>query len=264
MAIHPTAIIEDGARFGNNVEIGAYSYIGASVSIGDNCRIAHHVSIIGKTRIGADTEISSFSSLGAKPVIYNAQDNGALIIGARNHIAEHVTLCPGQYSDNMMTVIGDDNLFLPQTHIGHDCIIGNHTVFSTGVVVAGHVEVSDYAIISGLSAIHQFCRIGEHAFIGGGSILVEDVIPYGIVEGNRASLRGLNITGLKRRDFSKDTIMALRKVYKFIFEPRTDDGQNFQLRIQSAANMFPDDEHIKRLISFLQKEGRGFCIQKKK
>ncbi len=260
--IHPTAIIEDGAKIGQNVKIGPYCHIGAHVSLDDNVELSAHVSVMGHTQIGRATKVSPFASLGHMPVLHRQSDDpGKLEIGERNLIAEHVTICPGQMTDSKLTKIGNDNFFLPQTHVGHDSLIGNHVTFSTGAIIAGHVAVEDYVILSGMVAVHQFCRLGAYSFIGGGSIVVQDVIPFGIVEGNRACLRGLNIVGLQRNGFRKAAIHDIRRAYKYIFD--MDEG-TFKERVAIVHTRFSDSPDVLRLITFLQAESRGVCLPPKK
>lgn len=217
--IHPTAIIDGKARLGEDIVIGPYCVIGPDVQLGDRCRLHSHVVLDGHTMIGEDCEIFSFAALGHAPQhLKYAGEPTRLIIGNRNIIREHVTMHTGTQMGHFQTVIGDDGLFLAGSHVAHDCIVGNHVIMANGVGIAGHVELGDHVYMGGYSAVHQFVRIGKHAVIGGVTAVVEDVIPYGSVTGERGRLHGLNIVGLKRRGFSRQDISQLRSLYKFLFE----------------------------------------------
>ena len=228
--IHPTAVIDAKAQLGKGVHVGAYSVIGADVMIGDNTKIASHVVISGPTEIGPDCDIHSFTILGDTPqhTKYAGEDT-KLIIGARNIIREHVTMHRGTVLDEGVTQIGSDSFFMVGTHVAHDCVIGDHAILANGVGLAGHVKAGDHVYFGGYCAIHPFVKIGSQAIIGAKSTVVEDVIPYGAVVGEHASLQGLNVIGLKRRGFSKSEVQDLRKGYKILFE---DAEGVFQTRLE--------------------------------
>ncbi|MCH2037884.1 MAG: acyl-ACP--UDP-N-acetylglucosamine O-acyltransferase, partial [Rickettsiales bacterium] len=218
--IHPTAIIEDGAQIGQNVSIGAYSIVEKNVKLGDNVSLSHHVIITGNTTIGNNCQVYPFTSIGTPPQDLKYKgENSTITIGDNNIFREHVTVNPGTEGGIMKTTIGNNCLFMVGSHVAHDCIVGDNVILANNATLAGHVEVGDFAIIGGLSAIRQFVRIGSHAMIGGMSGIESDVIPYGQAVGERASLTGLNLIGLKRRGFSRDDIHSLRSAYRLMFSP---------------------------------------------
>jgi len=216
--IHATAIVDPAARIGANVSIGAYSVIGAGVEIGDGTTIGPHVVIEGTTRIGRDNRIFQFASIGAIPQDkkFGGEDS-QLIIGDRNVIREFVTLNRGTAEGGGATRIGSDNWIMAYAHVAHDCTVGNHTVFSNNATLAGHVTVGDYAILSGFAGIHQFCRIGAHAFIGMGCLVNGDVPPFVMVAADYGRPRGINSEGLKRRGFDADRIAAIKRAYRTLY-----------------------------------------------
>jgi len=216
--IHATAIVDPAARIGANVSIGAYSVIGAGVEIGDGTTIGPHVVIEGTTRIGRDNRIFQFASIGAIPQDkkFGGEDS-QLIIGDRNVIREFVTLNRGTAEGGGATRIGNDNWIMAYAHVAHDCTVGNHTVFSNNATLAGHVTVGDYAILSGFAGIHQFCRIGAHAFIGMGCLVNGDVPPFVMVAADYGRPRGINSEGLKRRGFDADRIAAIKRAYRTLY-----------------------------------------------
>ncbi len=217
-SVHPTAVIGEGATIGADVQIGPYCVVGAQVTLGDNVRLVSHVVVDGVTTIGEGTVVYPFASLGSPPQDKKFKgEQGQLVIGKNNSIREHVTMNPGTAGGGLVTKVGDNNMFLASSHVAHDCHIGNNVILVNNATLAGHVHVGDGAIIGGLSAVHQFVRIGEYAFIGGMSGVEKDVIPYGTVKGERASLDGLNLVGLKRRNVERERIHALRHVFKELF-----------------------------------------------
>jgi UDP-N-acetylglucosamine acyltransferase len=218
VSIHATAIVDPTARLGDGVVIGPYCVVGAQVELGDRVRLMSHVVVEGRTRIGEGTEIYPFASIGHRPqdLKYHGEAS-ELIVGARNQIRESVTMNPGTEGGGMLTTVGDDNLFMVGSHVAHDCHIGSHVIFANNATVGGHVFVGDYAILGGLSAVRQFVRVGAHAMIGGMSGVENDVIPYGLVMGERAHLAGLNLVGLERRGFDKDEVRDLRSAYRSLF-----------------------------------------------
>ena len=260
--IHETAIIEDGASIGNNVSIGPYSIVGSDVTLCNGVELLSHVVIWGNTEIGENTQVFPFTSLGYQPqdMKYKGEDS-QLIIGKNNIIREHVTMNPGTEGGGLTTQIGDNCLFMVGSHVAHDCKINNNVVLVNNATLAGHVTIEEWAIIGGLSAIHQFVRIGKHAMIGGKTGVAEDVIPYGSVIGNRARLSGLNIVGLKRRGFSREDIHNLRKAYRLIF---AEEG-TLSERIQDVADLFPKTEAVHDIIDFITADSsRSICQPKLK
>jgi UDP-N-acetylglucosamine acyltransferase len=263
--IHPTAIIEEGAQLGKNVVIGPFSMVGKDVILEDDVILMSHVVVTGRTSIGKQTKIFPFASIGHQPqdLKYHGEPS-RLTIGERNIIREYVTMQPGTEGGGMITSIGDDCLFMVGSHVAHDCRIGNHVILANNATLAGHVIIDDYAIIGGLSAIHQFVRIGAHAIIGGMSGVENDVIPYGLVKGDRAKLSGLNLIGLKRRGFSATTIQGLREAYRMVFETLEITGQTLSDRAAEAAKKFANSDEVMHLIDFIRAEPqRHFCLPKR-
>ena len=251
--IHPTAIIENGARIGENVTIGPYSVIGSQVLLGDNVRLHSHVVLDGITSVGANTEIFPFASIGSRTQDKKYEGEPAeLIVGKNNVIREHVTMNPGTKGGGMKTIVGDNGLFMVATHVAHDCIIGNNVIMANNATLGGHVHVGDYAVIGGLAAVHQFVRIGAYAVIGGMSGVENDVIPFGRVKGERAFLAGLNLVGLERQGFSKDDIKTLQRAFNRLFG---DDG-TFDQRIETVASEFSNEELVMNLIKFAREKTR--------
>jgi len=256
-AIHPTAIVEPGARLGNDVTIGPYSCIGAGVELGDGVSISAHVVVGGHTTIGPRTRIFPFASIGLPPqdLKYHGEAS-TLTIGADNTIREHVTMNPGTEGGGMLTSVGDRCLFMVGAHVAHDCKVGNGVIMANNATLAGHVEIGDHAVLGGLSAVHQFVRIGQHAMIGGMSGVEHDVIPYGSVMGDRARLAGLNVVGLKRRNFSRDEIHALRSAYRMIFAAEGTMAE----RIEDAAEMFKNTPAVMDIVAFIRADSsRAIC-----
>lgn len=260
--IHKSAIIESGAKIGKNVEIGAFSLIGANVEIGEGTIIKSHVVIEGFTKIGKNNVIFPFAVIGQNPqdLKFNGEKS-EIIIGDNNKIREHVTIHPGTKDDNLITKIGSNCLFMVGSHIAHDCIVGNNVILANNATLAGHVKVGDFAIIGGLSAVHQFVRIGNNAMIGGMSGVEHDVIPYAIVVGERASLAGLNLVGLKRRNFERDEIHALRAFYKELFEEESE--LSFTHKVTELKNKYSGKELIQNVIEFMQLESSRAILQPK-
>ena len=255
--IHPTAIIADGAKIGENVSIGPYSMVGSDVELDDGVELISHVVVTGHTSIGANTRIFPFASIGHQPQDLKYQgEASSLTIGCNNVIREYVTMNPGTEGGGMATRIGNNCLFMVAAHVAHDCQIADNVILVNNATLAGHVSIEDWAIIGGLSAVHQFVRIGKHSMIGGKTGVAEDVIPYGSVIGNRARLSGLNIIGLKRRDFSREDIQNLRKAYRLIF---AEEG-TFAERILDVAELFPDNEPVQDIINFINADSsRAIC-----
>ncbi len=258
--IHPTAIVSQAAQIADNVEIGPYSIIGDDVKIGEGTIIKSHVVIEGDTTIGKNNVIFPFASIGMVPQDLKFKGEKAkLVIGDNNKIREHVTIHLGTEDGAMITTIGNNCLFMVGSHVAHDCIIGNHVILANNATLAGHVEVGDHVIIGGLSAVHQFARIGKGAMIGGMSGVENDVIPNGLVIGERASLAGLNIVGMKRRGIAREDIHALRNFFKQVFAK---NDSNFSTRVEDAAKSFPS-QTVQDVAAFVKSEtARAFCKPK--
>lgn len=260
--IHPTAIIEQGAQIGVGCNIGPYCLVGPHVKLGDNCVLKGHVVIDGRTTIGEGTIIYPFASIGAAPqdLKYKGEPS-ELIIGKNNTIREHATMNPGTKDGAMKTVVGDNGLFMMSTHVAHDCVIGNNVIMANNATLGGHVVVGDRVLIGGLAAVHQFVRIGSYAVIGGMSGVESDVIPFGRVKGERASLAGLNLIGLERGGFNKDQIRDIQRAFKAIF-----DGEgNLDQRLDKVAQENDNNDLIAQIIDFARhREKFGLCQPDKK
>jgi len=256
--ISPLAIIEDGATIGENVEIGPYCIISSQASIGDETVIDANSMIYGKTTIGKNNHIFSHAVIGSIPqdLKFNGEDV-ELIIGDNNTIREFTLFNPGTKGGGGKTIVGNHNLFMGYVHLGHDVIIGNHCIFANAATLAGHVEVGDYAVVGGMTPIHQFVHIGDYAMIGGASALAQDVPPFCMAEGNRASLRGLNLTGL-RRNLQREDINELKSAYRELFEsgkPLKDTASEI---LESTKNHYVND-----LCDFVLKTKRGIAYDRK-
>lgn len=260
--IHPTAVIEEGAKLGQNVRIGAYCVIGPNVTLADNVELKSHVVVDGYTTIGEGTTVWPFASLGHQPQdLKFGGEKSELIIGKNNKIREHVTMNPGTQGGGLVTRIGDNNMFLAASHVAHDCQIGNNVILVNNATLAGHVHVGNGAIIGGLSAVHQFVRIGDYAFIGGMSGVEKDVIPYGTVKGERASLDGLNLVGLKRRNVERERIHALRHAFKELF--LASEGTLAE-RAQNLKPKYAQPEAAMLIEFVLSESDRAFCTPRSK
>lgn len=256
--ISPLAIIEDGAIIGKNVEIGPYCLISSQTIIGDGTVIDQNTSIYGKTTIGKNNHIYSHAVIGSVPQdLKFAGEDVELIIGDDNKIREFTLFNPGTKGGGGKTIIGSHNLFMGYVHIGHDVIIGNHCILANAATLAGHVEMGDYAVIGGMTPIHQFVHIGDYAMVAGASALAQDVPPFCMAEGNRANLRGLNLTGL-RRNLKREEIDELKVAYKDLFE----SGKPLK---DMASELLENTEnhHVHNLCNFILKTKRGIPYERK-
>ena len=258
--IHRMAVVEDGAVVGRNCKIGAYSVVGADVVLGECVELKSHVVVEGWTRVGDGTVIFPFASIGHIPQdLKFGGERTKLEIGKRNRIREHVTMNPGTDGGGGLTKIGDDGLFMMSVHVGHDCIVGNEVVLANNASLGGHCLIEDHVVMGALSGVHQFCRVGRGAMIGGLAAVVADVIPYGTVMGNRASLEGLNLVGLKRRGLEKDEINGLRTAFKQLFESNIALRERAEtLQLEYASNAL-----VQEVMTFILKEsGRRITVPK--
>lgn len=258
-SIHPTAIVEDGAKLGEGVSVGAFAYIGAEVTLGDGCQIHQRATITGRTELGANVEVFPGAVIGTPPQILNFKDDGTsrLIVGASTVIREHVTIHSGSPAHGGLTKVGANCLLMVDVHVAHDCIVGDKCVLANNVALGGHIVVEDQVWMGGLAAVHQFCRIGQHAFVGGGAIVVADVIPYGSVIGNHAHLAGLNIVGMKRRGFSRQSIHDLRAAYRMLFAK---EG-TFSERVKDAEETYGECAELMQIIDFIRaSKNRSLCL----
>ena len=254
------AIVSPSAQIGDNVEIGAYSIIGDEVKIGEGTIIKSHVVIDGDTIIGKNNTIFPFATIGLAPQDLKFKgEKSRVVIGDNNNIREHVTIHLGTQDGAMLTSIGSNCLFMVGVHIAHDCIVGNRVILANNATLAGHVELGDHVIIGGLSALHQFVRVGHGAMIGGMSGVEHDVIPYGMVMGERASLAGLNLVGMRRGGVAREDIHALRNFFKKLF---SQENSNFSKRVEELAKDFPS-KTVQDVAGFVKSESaRSFCQPK--
>jgi len=257
VTIHPTAQIEPGAQIGAGTIIGPYCVIGANVVIGERCRLIAHVHVTGHTSVGAETVIYPFASLGTPPQSVHYRGGPTrLVVGSKCEIRENVTMNTGTEEGGGVTTVGDRGLFMVGCHIGHDCHVGNHVVFANGVQLGGHCVVGDHVVMGGLAAVHQFAHIGPYAMVGGASGVRGDVIPFGLVHGNLATLHGINTIGMRRNNFSAETISAVRTAYRAIF---LGDG-TFAARVDAAEQKFGGNPEVARIIAFIRdRGGRPLC-----
>ncbi|CAB4242625.1 UDP-N-acetylglucosamine acetyltransferase [Methylacidimicrobium sp. AP8] len=251
--VHPTAILERGAVLGDGVEVGPYAFVGAEVRLGDGCILHHHASVTGKTEVGPGNEFFPFSSIGQKSqdLKYRGEPT-FLSIGAGNCFREFVTVNRAT-GEGGRTVIGSGNVFLAYVHIAHDCVIGSGCIFSNNATLAGHVQVADYVTIGGLTAVHQFCRLGAYSMLGGCTKVVQDVPPYCLVDGNPARLHSLNWVGLKRRGFAKEALESLRRAYRLLFEEGRNQSQGIEA-VERSGELTPE---VENLLAFLRSTERG-------
>ncbi|MGE0104798.1 MAG: acyl-ACP--UDP-N-acetylglucosamine O-acyltransferase [Blastocatellales bacterium] len=252
--IHPTAIIHSGARLGSGVSVGPYTLIGDKVVIHDEVEIAGHVVIEGPTEIGRETVVYPFASIGLAPqdLKYRGEDT-TLKVGERNVIREFVTFNRGTVGGGSVTEVGNDNLFMTQTHVAHDCRVGSHNIFANAASLAGHVTVSDNITIGAFVGIHQFCRIGSYAFIGGYTKIVKDAMPYARTDGSDARCYGANTIGLKRKGFSDEAIGAIQRAFRLLLASKLNTSQALE-RIKAELAGRPEVDY---LIEFIESSERG-------
>ena len=243
-----------GPHWGEGITVGPWCTIGPGATLGDGVRLISHVSVAGHTSIGPDTVVYPFASIGMPPQDLKYRGEASrLEIGAGNTIREHVTMNPGTEGGGMVTRVGDHGLFMAGAHVAHDCEVGDRVVFANNASIAGHVTVGDFAILGGLSTVHQFCRIGAHAIIGLNTAVVGDVIPFGSASGDRARMVGLNVVGLRRRDFSRSDIHALRTAYRLLF---AEEG-TLSERLEDVARMYADNAAVMEIVSFVGAESHA-------
>lgn len=261
MSVHPTAIIGKNVVLAANVSVGPYCVVDGEVKIGEGTVLHSHIAVSGRTTIGKGCQIFPFASLGHAPQDLKFKgEKSELLIGDNNMIREHVTMNPGTEGGGLLTSVGSHCLFMVGAHVAHDCTVGDHVILANNATLAGHVEVGEHAIIGGLSAIHQFVRIGKHAIVGGMSGVEHDVIPYGSVMGERANLAGLNLVGLKRRGFDRDTIHNLRNAYKLLFEEETG---TLAERAGQMQKEYGTIGAVMDIIGFMNDKGsRSLCVPK--
>lgn len=249
--IHETAIISPGAKIGKNVSVGPWTYIGPDVEIGDDCVIHSHVVVKGPSKIGKGNEFYQFSTIGEDtPDKKYEGEKTWLEMGDNNVVRENVTIHRGTVQDNGITKIGDNNLLMAYVHIAHDCVVGNNTIFANNASLAGHVHVGDWAILAGMVGIHQFCRLGAHCFIGLDTIVLKDVPPYVMAQGSTAEPKGINTEGLKRRGFTPEQILDIKRAYKELYRK----GNTLE---EAMAKLDQDKDHVAIMKSFIEGTNRG-------
>ncbi|MGI8467057.1 MAG: acyl-ACP--UDP-N-acetylglucosamine O-acyltransferase [Pyrinomonadaceae bacterium] len=252
--IHETAIVSPKAKIGDNCYIGAFSTVGDNVILGSGVRLESHVVVGGKTSIGDDTKIFPFVSIGLPPQdLKYADEPTAVEIGRRNHIREFVTVHRGTQGGGGLTKIGDDNLLMAQAHVAHDCQLENEIIMANAATLAGHVTISDRASIGAYSGVHQFCRIGREAFVGGYSVIVKDALPFAISQGNHAKCYGLNRVGMKRREYSKETIEKLHHAFHLLLSSKLNTTQ----AIEKIEAEIDGCEEVFYLVEFIKSSTRG-------
>lgn len=253
--VHATAVIDPKARLGAGVRIGAYSVIGPEVVLGDGVEVGSHVVVTGRTSIGARTKIFPFAAVGGEP-----QDRGfagestELVIGTDNVIREHVTIHVGTPRGGGCTRIGDDNLIMNGSHIGHDCRLGSHCIFAAFTGLAGHVVVEDHVVLGGYTGIHQYARVGESVMAAANAKVSKDCAPFSLIAGDRARLVGVNVVGLKRRGFPPETVRAIRQAFHVLFFSKL----RFETALARVREEAGDGPEVRRLVAFLEKSERGF------
>lgn len=253
--IHPQAIIDPSAKIADDVTIGPFTVIGANVEIDSGTTVASHVVINGPTKIGKDNRIFQFASVGEKPQDLKFNDDPTeLIVGDRNTIREYVTLHRGTPGGGNVTRIGNDNLFMASSHVAHDCILGNNIILANATALAGHVIVDDYVILGGYTTVHQFTRIGAHAFSGFSTAIDRDVLPFFTVAGNRARAVGINKEGLKRRGYSSESIRALQAAFKLLIKSTC----SHKVALEKVEELAKQDENVRKVMDFLDASERGW------
>jgi UDP-N-acetylglucosamine acyltransferase len=252
--IHETAIVAAGAHVGDGCHIGPFSIVGENVVLGNGVRLESHVVIEGDTKVGEQTRVFPFVSIGLAPQdLKYAGEPTATEIGKRNQIREFVTIHRGTAGGGGMTRIGDDNLFMAQAHVAHDCQIGSEVIMANAATLAGHVEIADRANVGAYSGVHQFCRVGYEAFVGGYSVVVKDAPPFAIIQGNHAKCYGLNRVGMKRRGYSKDTIEKLHRAYHLLLSAKLNTTQ----ALEKIKEEITGCEEVDMLVKFYETSTRG-------
>ena len=258
--IHPTALVAEGARLDPSVSVGPYAVIGANVTIGANTTIGAHCVIEGHTTLGQDNRVFQFASLGGAPQDKKyAGEPTRLVIGNRNTVREFCTFNTGTTQDDGVTRIGDDNWIMAYVHIAHDCVVGNQTILANNATLAGHVQIGDYAIIGGLTGLHQFTQVGAHVMAGFASHISQDVPPFMMVDGNPLAVRGLNLEGLRRRGFSPERITAIKQMHRLLYR------QGLTLDAARSAIAALPEQHpqaaadIAAMLDFLNTSARGIA-----
>jgi UDP-N-acetylglucosamine acyltransferase len=252
--IHPTAVVSDRARIGNNCFIGAYSIVGDEVELEDDVRLDSHCVIDGRTVVGEGTRVFPFVSIGLAPQDLKYRGEPSLTrIGRRNMIREFVTIHRGTEGGGMLTQTGDDCLLMAQVHIAHDCILGHGVIMANAATLAGHVIIENNANVGAYSGVHQFCRVGQEAYIGGYSVVVKDALPYALTVGNHARCYGLNTTGIKRRGHSRETIKSLHRAFHLLLSSKLNTSQ----AVEKIRDEIHGSPQVDTLVQFIETSRRG-------
>jgi len=255
--IHPTAVIEDGAELGADVQIGPFCTIGAGVRLGERCRLMSHVVLSGETTIGSGNRFFPFATVGVEPQDLKFKgERTRLEIGSGNTFRESCTVHVGTGGGGGVTRIGNDNFLMAYAHIAHDCQLGDGIIMANAATLAGHVTIMDRAMVGAFSGVHQFCRVGREAFVGGYSVITQDAMPYILTVGNRATSHGINTLGLKRRGVPAETLTALRNAYRAIFRSKLGRQEG----LAQARQEWGDVPHVDELIRFITESERGVVV----
>jgi len=252
--IHPSAVVSSRARIGRECHIGPYSIVGDEVVLGDGVRLESHCVVDGRTTIGAGTHVFPFVSIGLAPQDLKYKGEPAETrIGKRNHIREFVTIHRGSAGGGMLTQTGDDCLIMAQAHIAHDCKLGDEVIMANAATLAGHVTIEDRANVGAYSGVHQFCRVGREAYIGGYSVVVKDALPFALTVGNHARCFGLNTTGMKRRGYSREVIKSLHHAFRLLLSSKLNTSQ----ALEQIRELIPDCGEVAELVRFIETSQRG-------
>src|SRR6476620_5949191 len=252
--VHPRAVVSPRARIGDGCYLGPYSIIGDGVGLGDDGRLESHFGVEGRTSIGGGTRVFPFVSLGMAPqdLKYKGEPSETRI-GRRNHIREFVTVHRGTSGGGMLTQIGDDRLLMAQAHVAHDCIIGDGVIMANAATLAGHVIIENNANVGAYSGVHQFCRVGREAYVGGYSVVVKDALPFALTVGNHARCYGLNTTGMKRRGYSAAVIQSLHRAFHLLLSSKLNTSQT----LAKIAEEIKDSAEVERIVEFIESSRRG-------
>jgi len=252
--IHPSAVVSSRARIGRDCHIGPYSIVGDEVELGDGVRLESHCVVDGRTIIGAGTRVFPFVSIGLAPqdLKYKGEPSETRI-GKRNNIREFVTIHRGSAGGGMLTQTGDDCLIMAQAHIAHDCKLGDGVIMANAATLAGHVNIEDRANVGAYSGVHQFCRVGREAYIGGYSVVVKDALPFALTVGNHARCFGLNTTGMKRRGYSREVIKSLHHAFRLLLSSKLNTSQ----ALEQIRQLIPDCREVAELVRFIESSQRG-------
>jgi len=252
--VHPTAVVSPNARIGSGCQVGPFSIVGDDVELKDGVRLESHVVIDGRTVIGEETRVFPFVSIGLAPQdLKYAGEPSETRIGRRNHIREFVTIHRGTAGGGMLTQIGDDCLLMAQAHVAHDCILGDGVIMANAATLAGHVIIEDNANVGAYSGVHQFCRVGREAYIGGYSVVVKDALPFALTVGNHARRYGLNTTGMQRRGYSAAVIHSLHRAFHLLLSSKLNTSQ----ALEKIAEEIKDSAEVERLVEFIRSSSRG-------